>query len=140
MKAIKVVAAFLLSSSPLAHAACLGLPVVTTQLEDGSKVGILVKEAQFKKAPAWTPSKGEPPLAISKVVAAADQWMKTEFLAYDSVRIHSINLMEFGCNEDPKYWYYRVDFLPMKSGRPALGGHFIAVLLDGTVIGPSKIK
>jgi len=140
MKTIRVVAAVVLSSSALAHAACLGLPVVTTQLDDGSKVGIVVKEAQFKKAPAWAPSKGEPPLPIAKVVAAADKWMKTEYLAYDTVRIHSINLMEFGCNDDPRYWYYRVDFLPMKNGRPSLGGHFIAVLLDGTVIGPTKIK
>jgi hypothetical protein len=140
MKTINVVAAVTLSSASIAYAACLGLPVVTTQLDDGSKVGIVVKEAQFKKAPAWAPNKGEPPLSISTVVAAADKWAKTAYASYDSVRIHSVNLTEFGCNDDPRYWYYRVDFFPMKNGRPVFGGDYIAVLLDGTVIGPTKIK
>jgi hypothetical protein len=141
MKTIQIAAAtILLSSFASAYAACLGHPVVTTQLDDGSKVGIVVKEAQFKKAPAWAPSKGEPPLSISKVVIAAEKWAKTEYASYDSARIHSVDLTEFGCNDDPRYWYYLVHFLPMKNGQPSFGGHFIAVLLDGTVIGPTRIK
>jgi hypothetical protein len=138
----RLVAAFIIcGASAVASAApCGGLPVVTTRLDDGTKIGIVVKEAQFKKAPAWAPNKGEPPMPISKVIAAAEKWMKAEYAAYDSVRIHSVSLTEFGCGVDPTYWYYQVDFVPMKNGRPSFGGHYIAVLFDGTVIGPTKIQ
>ena len=118
---------------------CGGRPVVTTKLDDGTVIAIVVTEAQFKKAPSWAPGKGEPPISIPKVVDLAEKWAKIQYKSYDSARIHSIDLIEFGCNEEPRYWYYRVSYLPMRDGRIISGGDFVAILLDGTTIGPTKV-
>ena len=119
---------------------CLGLPVVVTKLDDGTNVGIVVTEAQFAKAPAWAPGRGEPSVSIAKVADLADKWAKKHFKDLDSARIDSINLTAFGCNDEPRHLHYKVDFVPVKNGKPSFGGHFIVVLLDGTIIGPTKVK
>ena len=118
---------------------CYKRPVITTRLDDGTPVGILISGAQFKRAPMWSPEKGEPSLSIARVVEIANKWAKTKYQGFDSVRIRSIDLTEYGCPEAPKYWYYNVHFLPEKAGKPLYSGHVAAVLLDGTVIGPTRV-
>jgi hypothetical protein len=41
---------------------------MTTIGLDGTKIGILISEGQFAKAPSWSVGSGEPPLPISKAV------------------------------------------------------------------------
>lgn len=120
---------------------CGKIPLISTVKEDGTRIGILASEEQFSKSPTWTPGKGEPPLPISKAVEIAEKWAKNEYKRYDDVKIDSIRLTQFGCMSQKGYWYYTFDFSPVIEGNVLHGsGNFAAVLMDGTVIGPTKVK
>lgn len=119
---------------------CEKFPVITTKVHDGTTIGVFISEAQFKRAPTWSPGHRDPPLSIAKVVEISEKWSKTQYQGYESARIQTISLSEFGCFGEAKYWYYTVHFVPVKDGKPSLGGHFAAVLFDGTLIGPTKVK
>ena len=124
-----------------ALADCGGYPVITTTKEDGTRVGVIVTDAQFKKSPAWSPGKGEPPLSISRVVEIAQKWAASQFKRYDSVQIQGINLSEYGCPSTTKHWYYVVHFAPVIDGnRVFSGGQFAVILMDGTIVGPTVVK
>jgi hypothetical protein len=138
-----IVATFIICASIGAAAqdrGCGKRPVITTKLEDGTSIGVLVSEAQHKKAPAWSPGRGEPPISIARVADIAEKWAKVKYRDYDSVKIQSINLSEYGCYGEPKYWHYIVHFIPVKNGQPQFGGYFAVVLLDGTLIEPTRVK
>src|SRR5437879_539973 len=94
MRAIcaSAVALAIVASSSADASGCGGRPVVTTKLDDGTTIGVVITEAQFRKAPAWAPNQGEPPLPISKVVATAENWAKNRYKEYDSARIKAIDL------------------------------------------------
>jgi hypothetical protein len=119
---------------------CATRPVMTTKLDDGTTMGVLVSDAQFKKAPAWAPGHGDPPLSIAKVVEIAEKWARTHYQGYDSAEIQTVSLSRSGCFDEPRYWYYLVHFVPIKNGKPSMGSSFAAVLFDGTLIGPTKVK
>jgi hypothetical protein len=119
---------------------CDKRPVITSKLDDGTTIGVLVSESQHKKAPTWSPGRGEPSLSIARVADIAEKWAKAQYRDYESVKIQTISLSEFGCYGAPKYWHYTVHFIPVKGGKPSFGGHFAVVLLDGTLIGPTKVK
>jgi len=118
---------------------CAKFPISYEKLEDGTTLGILVSEAQFKRAPPWS-GHGEPPLSIGRVIAIAEQWGKSKYRAYDSAGIQSVSLTEFGCPGQPKYWWYSVHFVAVKKGKPSFGGNSVAILLDGTIVEPTKVK
>jgi hypothetical protein len=118
---------------------CGKFPVMTSKLLDGTSVGVFISEAQFKKAPKWSGS-GEPPLSIGRAIEIAEKWGKAKYANYDSARIRGINLSEYGCPGQPSYWYYSIHFAPVKDGRSSYGGHYVVLLLDGTLIEPTKVK
>ena len=129
----------LVSLSTTAEADCGKRAVISMKGADGVTMGIRISEAQFEKAPPWSPGHGEPPLSISRVVQIAENWAKTRYRGFDSAKIHNVSLTEFGCADERKHWYYLVQFLPIKDGKSTFSGDFAAVLLDGTLVGPSKL-
>ena len=134
-------AVILLALSTLAFADCGTRTVMSTTRDDGTKIGIVISDAQFARAPKWSPDKGEPPLSVSQVVKISMAWAKENFKRFDSVQIQSINLSEIGCTPGERQWYYLIHFFPIIDGnRVYSGGHFAAVLMDGTVIGPTQLK
>lgn len=138
---ILLLAAWLVPSVSAKDFDCGKVPLLSTTKEDGSKVVLLASEEQFMQAPTWAPGKGEPPLSVSRAVQIAEKWAKNEYKRYDTVKIESIHLTEFGCIRRNGYWYYTIHFSPVIDGNVLHGsGHFAAVLLNGTVIGPTKQK
>ena len=133
--------AVLMLSSGLAHAGCGDRPVMTTQKEDGTTIGVVITEEQQNKAPKWKPGSGEPPLSLSKAIDAALAWGKKNYKRYDDVQVQSISLSAIGCSTAKDKWYYLVHFSPIIDGNALYGsGYFAGVLMDGTVIGPTPVK
>jgi hypothetical protein len=120
---------------------CGDHPVMTAMKDDGTAIGIVISEEQRKRSPTWNIESGEPPLSISKAVAAAKAWGKKTYTRYDDVRIHSVSLSPIGCFSVKDKWYYLVNFSPIIDGNSVYGsGYFAAVLMDGTVVGPVPVK
>ena len=120
---------------------CSKFPLLTTTKDDGSRIGLVASEEQLSNSATWKPGKGEPPLSVSKAVEIAEKWAKNEYKRYDSVKIEVITLSEYGCMSGKGYWYYTFHFAPIMDGSALHGsGHFAAVLMNGTVIGPVKLK
>lgn len=135
------IAATLLGCSTLAAADCGTRTVMSTTRDDGTKIGIVISDAQFSRAPSWSPEKGEPPLSIAQVIKVSLSWAKQTYKRFDSVQIQGISLSEVGCNPGERSWYYLVHFAPIMDGsRIFSGGYFAGVLMDGTVVGPVQIK
>jgi hypothetical protein len=131
----------LLTCCSWAQADCGSRAVMSTTRDDGTKIGVVISDAQFMKAPAWSPDEGDPPISIAQVVKISSAWAKENFKRFDSVQIRSISLSEVGCASSKRSWYYLVHFTPILDGsRVYTGGHFAGVLMDGTVIGPTKLK
>ena len=120
---------------------CGDHPVMTTTKDDGTAVGIVITDDQRRKSPTWNIESGEPPLSISKAIAAAKVWGKKTYTRFDDVRIHSVSLSSIGCYSVKDKWYYLVNFSPIIDGNAVYGsGYFAAILMDGTVIGPVPVK
>lgn len=116
-----------------------GLTPVLSAEQDGKRFQLVVDSAHVQKTPAWNPSKGDPPLSFAELVTAAMAWAKERYKRYDSVTIREITLVEYGCSRMQDRWYYRVDFSPVMDGKRLWGsGYFAAVLMDGTVVGPTE--
>ena len=137
------VAVLLGAASAAAYAGpdCGNHPVMTMTKDDGTTIGIVISDERRKKFPAWKIGSGEPPLSISKAVAAATDWGKKTYTRIDDVRIHSISLSSISCLSVKDKWYYLVSFSPIIDGNAVYGsGYFAAVLMDGTVVGPVPVK
>jgi hypothetical protein len=115
--------------------------MATINKADGAKLGLFMSPAQMSNSPAWTPETGEPPLAVSKAVQLATEWAKKEYKRFDGVQARAINLGLYPCPTPKDRWYYTVHFTPIMDSVPLLvPGYFAAVLMDGTVIGPTPMK
>lgn len=80
-------------------------------------------------------------LSIAKAVQLAEAWAKSEFKRYDSAKTNAISLTSYGCPDQKERWYYVLHFSPMIDGHVLFGsGHFSGVLMDGTVISPTKVE
>jgi hypothetical protein len=120
--------------------ACGNYPVMSTKKEDGAKVGIVIPETTIKSTPEWSPVQGEPPLSISTVFRIVKDWSKHEYARYDDIAIRQISLREYGCTRHASRWFYIVDFQPVIDGNKLWGtANWVAVLLDGTVIGVTNV-
>lgn len=137
---VALITLFLAIGAAAQDRGCGKRPVIKSKLDDGTTIGVLVSEAQHKKAPTWAPGRGEPPVSIARVADIAEKWAKVKYRDFDSAKIQSIDLTEYGCYGEPKYWHYVVHFIPVKAGKPQFGGYFAVVLLDGTLVEPTKIK
>lgn len=141
MRIFIVILSGAVSTAAYAGPDCGDHPVMTTTKDDGTTIGIVISDEQRKKSPAWEIESGEPPLSISKAVAAATDWGKKTYTRFDDVRIHSISLSSIGCHSVKDKWYYLVSLSPIIDGNAVYGsGYFAAVLMDGTVIGPVPVE
>lgn len=139
LPALIVTTALALFSGTAAVHACGETPVMSTRLEDGTVIGLYLKDQQLERTPNWQPQKGEPPLSPSQAWDLVSKWGKEKLKRYDRIRIRSINLTRSGCWRSRGRWYYIVHYDPIIDGNSLYGGgNFAAVLMDGTVIGPQK--
>jgi hypothetical protein len=119
---------------------CEDHAVVTTQRDDGTKIGLVVPNGRLKDAPVWKPEDGEPPLSITAARDAVLKWAKDEYSRYDSVEISEISLKRSGYCSSGEYWFYVFDLRPVIDGNTLWGGgNWAAVLMDETVIGTTEL-
>ena len=114
---------------------------MSTRLEGGKEIKLLLPGSKVFKSPSWSPASGEPPFSISSVFQSVTNWAADTLTRYDSVAIDSIALKKYGCSsDDPKeYWYYIVEYSPSIEGNRFWGsGNWVAVLMSGEVIEPVR--
>ncbi len=114
-------------------------PVMSTQKDDGTKIGLFVSQAQIERTQSWTPAQGEPPLGLAPAYQVVKQWWRAQNTRYDDVNVREITLRKYGCSLVADRWYYVIDLNPVIDGNELWGsGNWVAVLMDGTVIGSRK--
>lgn len=142
---MRVAAAFLaffmlLSTGPVAWGfECQDLPLMQLRTQDGANIRIYALDELMDRTKTWDMDRrGDPPLPLSRALAIARNWAEKTYKDADEVRIGRISLHERRCGFARGRWYYIFDFDPVQDGKLLLGtGHFAAVLMDGTVIGPN---
>ena len=138
MKRIFWLATYLLCST--SALACDGRPLYTLTNQHGEKIRLILSQDHFLASPAWTPSTEEPPLSVGRAITIALEWAKRAHDRYDGVEFSGISLKEFSCYKSPTYWFYLVDYTPTFDGNEVAGARsFVAVLFDGSVIGPEEV-
>jgi len=134
----------LLSSAGCSFAApgCGKSSVYGTTDEKGRKIELVLDSVAVQRGPGWSPGTNkEPPLSIAKASRIALAWAKGKYTRYDSVEIREISLVPYSCSMSQDHWYYRIEFTPVIDGNRAFGmGNFAAVLMDGSVVGPTTAK
>jgi hypothetical protein len=113
--------------------------MIRTIKADGTEIGLYVSEERVSQTAKWSPGTGNPPLVITRAIEIALEWAEQEYSRYDSVEINEISLREYGCSTVEGHWVYIFDFRPVIDGNSLLGGaNWAAVLMDGSVIGPTE--
>lgn len=136
---ILLVLLFLVAGSNAALACSSDRPVLSTEKDDGTKVGLFISTSQIEATPEWNPEAGEPPLSISTAYRLVQDWGEQEYARYDSVEVEDLRLSPYGCSRVSDRWYYVIDLAPVIDGNKLWGsGNWAAVLMDGTVIGPRE--
>ena len=109
------------------------------RLQDGTVVRIFALDEQMDNTKRWEMNeKGSPPLALARALKIARSWAAKNYPEFDEVRIGRISLNERRCGFARDQWFYVFDFDPLQGGNLQLGTeHFVAILMDGTVIPPN---
>ena len=133
---------FLVLISPTACGCGGEYRIMSTEKDDGTEISLIVNGSDFEAAPSWKPEEGEPPLSITAARKAVLEWAKTKYTRFDSVDISEISLKNTGqCTGGDERWLYVFDLRPVIEGNAMWGsGNWAAVLMDGTVIGPTESK
>lgn len=114
--------------------------VIQTTKRDGTEIGLIIKPDAIRQTPQWNPADGSPPLSIAQAYRIALDWAQREYARYDSVSVGQISLVKWQHWRASNRWYYRFDLVPMMEGNSLHGsGNWAAVLMDGTVIGPTVL-
>jgi hypothetical protein len=118
---------------------CQDLPLMQLRLQGGTLVRIFALDDQIDSTKRWeTDEKSGPPLPLSKALRIAQRWAAKNYPQFDEVRIGRISLNERRCGFFRGRWFYVFDFDPVEDRKMQLGTeHFVAVLMDGTVIPPN---
>src|SRR5687768_4050307 len=116
--------------------------VYGTTDEKGRKIELVLDSTALQRGPSWSPGTGvEPPLSVAKASRFALAWAKAKYTRYDSVEIREIVLASYSCSISQDRWYYRIEFSPIIDGNRVFGmGNFAAVLMDGSVVGPTASR
>ena len=109
------------------------------RLQDGTLVRIFALDEQINNTKSWEMDESsDPPLALPRALEIARTWAAKNYPKFDEVRIGRISLNERRCGFSRDLWFYVFDFDPVQDGNLQLGTeHFVAVLMDGTVIPPN---
>ena len=103
------------------------------------RIELVLDSDLMKKMPQWAPDEGDPPLSVAKAAILAKKWARENYKTADRVEIRQISLTSLGCSGITDRWYYVVEFLSKVNGVPKFEpGNWVAVLLDGRVIGPTR--
>ena len=131
---------FLLSNWTASAMECQDLPLMQLRLQDGTLVRIFALDEQINGTKSWDMKESsDPPLPLSKALKIARSWAAKNYRGFDHVRVGRISLNERRCGFSRGRWFYVFDFDPVKDGNLQLGTeHFVAVLMDGTVIPPNE--
>lgn len=114
-------------------------PIISTTLEDGTKIGLFISQEQVEKTKKWNPENGEPPLSVSAAYKAAIAYARKKYTRYDEVKLREVSISRYGCSLVSDRWYYVFDLTPIIDGNTVfIKGAWVAVLMDGTVIGARK--
>src|SRR5262245_11700937 len=128
----------LLSSG--AARACDGEPVYVQDVTDGRRFAIFMTKEQVRKSPPWNDS-GMPAMTWMRASDFLIKWAKGKYADYDEVKLYQIQIEGFPCSDLQQHRFYVFQLYLAKKGKEILGGeHFAAVLLDGTVVGPTELK
>lgn len=137
--ALVIAVAALVSATSLNAHACDKASVMSATDVDGRKLELLLDSAQVENTPQWSPGSSEPPLSISQATEIAFTWAKERYDRFDVVEVREISLTSLGCVSSRNHWYYIFDFVPVMDGNRMYGvGNWIAVLMDGTVVGTTR--
>lgn len=110
------------------------------EVKDGRKFAIFMTREQVKRSPVWKDS-GMPAMTWMRASDFLIKWAKTKYAGYDEVKLYQIQIEGFPCSDLQQYRFYVFQLYLARKGEEILGGeHFAAVLLDGTVIGPTELK
>jgi len=142
MITVMLQAAIAFLSVSMADFRCGGdYPVLTTQKDDGTRVGLIVPSDALSRAPTWKPEDGEPPLSISEAREAVLEWAEDQYSRFDSVEVAEITLRSSGSCSTGERWYYVFDLRPILDGNSFWGsGNWAAVLMDASVYGTQELK
>ena len=121
--------------------ACGDRPVYSTTAGGGKTVGLFLSDADFENVPQWAPGEGEPPLSISAAIDHALAWATSRYSRYDSVRVSGVSMAWYRCFVRDPMWYYKIDSTPTMDDNDVRDyGAWVAVLFDGTTVGPKEVK
>lgn len=109
------------------------------RLQDGSLLRIFALDEQIEGTQSWEMDEtANPPLALNRALQIAQNWAAKNYPQFDEVRVGRISLHERRCGFARGRWFYVFDFDPVIDRKLQLGTeHFVAVLMDGTVIPPN---
>ena len=129
----------LLACLPASAMECQEVPLMQLRLQDGTLVRIFARDDQINDTAEWNMKESAaPPLPLPQALKVAQGWAAKHYKGFDQLRIGRISLNERRCGYSRGRWFYVFDFDPVKDGNVQLGtGHFVAVLMDGTVLAPS---
>ena len=119
---------------------CQDLPLMQLRLQDGALVRIFALDDQIEDTKPWDmEEKSAPPLALPRALSIARSWAAKNYSKFDEVRIGRISLNQRRCGFARDQLVLRVRFRPgCRTGNLQLGTeHFVAILMDGTVIPPN---
>jgi hypothetical protein len=129
------------SGSVASAANCGHVPVVASTTPDGQRVEVVVDTSKFESAPSWAPGNGDLPLAMNKTVDIALKWQVDHYESSDGLGIYRLALTRFQCSRMNDAWFYLVEYGPTKAWpRTRSTGNWVAILMDGSTVGPTTSK
>lgn len=139
IQATLVCCCLVLISADVLAVGCGKMPVMSATDPDGGRVELILDSDLIEKTSQWIPERGEPPLSVGKAANIAQKWNEKNYKGADSIEMRDISLRSLGCSSMSNRWYYLIEFLPKVNGAPRFEpGNWVAVLLNGEVIGPTK--
>lgn len=134
-----LVALFLFISSPGFAFKCGDDPFSYTTKPNGNKIGLFANAKDFENTPKWDMHNAEPPLSISSAVSLAKEWADSFYTGFDSVKIKTIRIQEYGCWDAKGNWFYVIDFTPIIDGNKLYGsGYMVAITMAGKILEPRE--
>lgn len=114
---------------------CGKVPAMAHQMQDGTRLALMIPSEVMRRTPKWTPGDGEPPLPVRDAVSIAQNWARDKYTRFDRVDIAGIDLFGRSCWAAEGHWFYIVHFSPIINGNPLRDtSYFVAILMDGTVV------
>lgn len=107
--------------------------------ENGKRTVYNTTKAILEKSPDWQLD-SEPPFPVHKAAALSEKWIKEKYPKLTNVKIVSISLSPLWEHQYKNKWYYNIT-AEAGTDLDGISAHSfvtVMVLMDGTVVGPSK--